>query len=197
MELCEIGSANNMKKTSEMLSLEQVAKLLGVDYRTVYRLVQNGELPAGRIGRVYRIRQDDLNVYFEKQVESVKKKVIPKAQRPSYSKHECSICGQKIFSDLSIAGTCNVCGGDICAACWSGKKLRCCPYHAEEIIKSTPQRTSSSNTTPDVSSKNLPGESQRKKSSMAATRLGAVNSQGALPLEDRILEKLPGNSLAF
>ena len=177
-----------MKKTSEMLSLEQVAKLLGVDYRTVYRLVQNGELPAGRIGRVYRIRQNDLDVYFEKQVQSVKKMVIPKAQRPSYSKHECSICGQKIFSDLSIAGTCNVCGGDICAACWAGKKLRCCPYHAEEIIKSAPQKTSAGKTTPNVSTKNLLGESQRKESPTAAIRLDAVNSQGATPLEERIVK---------
>jgi excisionase family DNA binding protein len=34
---------------------------------TVYRLVQGGQLPATRVGRSYRIREDDVDKYLAAQ----------------------------------------------------------------------------------------------------------------------------------
>ncbi len=48
-----------------LLSLDQVAEILGVEYKTVYKLVRKGKLPAGKVGRVYRVKSEDLNSFFE------------------------------------------------------------------------------------------------------------------------------------
>ena len=44
-----------------------VAARLSVVARTVYRLVNNGELPAYRVSRMIRIRPEDLDRYLESQ----------------------------------------------------------------------------------------------------------------------------------
>lgn len=49
------------------LSIQEAANVLGVQYKTVYRLIREGVLPAARIRRVYRIKYDDLLAYFEAQ----------------------------------------------------------------------------------------------------------------------------------
>jgi len=43
-----------------MLSVHEVAALIAVSPMTVYRLIDRGELTAYRIGRVIRVRGDDL-----------------------------------------------------------------------------------------------------------------------------------------
>ena len=53
------------------LSIQEAAEHLGVEYKTVYRLVKQGEIPAGKIGRVFRIRREDLDAYFERQKAKV------------------------------------------------------------------------------------------------------------------------------
>ncbi len=47
------------------LSIQEAADILGVQYKTVYRLVRDGELPAAKIRSVYRIKYEDLLSYFE------------------------------------------------------------------------------------------------------------------------------------
>jgi len=47
------------------LSIRQTATRLGVATRTVYGLINTGRLPGYRIGRVIRVRQDDLDAYLE------------------------------------------------------------------------------------------------------------------------------------
>ena len=45
----------------ELLSMEQVAKKLGVSLKTIYRWIDSGELPVSQIGRrTYRIFERDL-----------------------------------------------------------------------------------------------------------------------------------------
>lgn len=41
------------------------AKYLGVTQRTVYALIDRGELVAYKVGRVVRIRQSDLDTFLE------------------------------------------------------------------------------------------------------------------------------------
>ena len=42
------------------------AKYLGLTPRTLYRLVNEGRIPAFRLGRVIRLRQDDLDKFIER-----------------------------------------------------------------------------------------------------------------------------------
>jgi excisionase family DNA binding protein len=49
---------------SGFLTVAEVASQLRVSNMTVYRLVQAGEIPAVRVGRSYRIREDDLDKYL-------------------------------------------------------------------------------------------------------------------------------------
>lgn len=44
----------------QLVSLEQAAGLLSVSLRTVDRMVQRGELPVVRVGRLRRVRRIDL-----------------------------------------------------------------------------------------------------------------------------------------
>jgi excisionase family DNA binding protein len=45
------------------LSIGRTAGRLGVTSRTVYGLINRGELPGYRIGRVFRIRAEDVDAY--------------------------------------------------------------------------------------------------------------------------------------
>ena len=44
--------------------MAEVASLLRVSTMTVYRLVKAGQLPAVRVGRSYRLREDDVDRYL-------------------------------------------------------------------------------------------------------------------------------------
>lgn len=46
------------------MTVEQVAAYLQVHRMTVYRHIRAGRLPAVRVGRVYRIRRDDLEEFL-------------------------------------------------------------------------------------------------------------------------------------
>lgn len=50
---------------AQFLTVAEVARRLRVSNMTVYRIVQAGELPAVRVGRGYRIREDDLLRYLD------------------------------------------------------------------------------------------------------------------------------------
>jgi len=40
--------------------------MMRVSKMTVYRLVHNGELPAVRVGRSFRVKEDDVDEYLRK-----------------------------------------------------------------------------------------------------------------------------------
>ena len=46
--------------------MAELAQQLRVSTMTVYRLVQSGQLPATRVGRSYRIREEDVDVCVER-----------------------------------------------------------------------------------------------------------------------------------
>jgi excisionase family DNA binding protein len=46
-------------------TVREVAALLRVSRMTVYRLIRQGDLPAVRVGRGYRIREEDVDRYLE------------------------------------------------------------------------------------------------------------------------------------
>ena len=47
------------------LTVGEIARRLRVSNMTVYRLVRSGRLPAVRIGRGYRIREEDVRRYLD------------------------------------------------------------------------------------------------------------------------------------
>jgi len=48
-----------------LLNVNDVAKFLRVNVSTVYSWAQNGELPAIKIGRSWRFRQSDLEIWLD------------------------------------------------------------------------------------------------------------------------------------
>ena len=49
---------------ARFLTVAEVAGLLRVSNMTVYRLINAGQLPAVRVGKSYRIREDDVDKYL-------------------------------------------------------------------------------------------------------------------------------------
>ncbi|MGZ5405070.1 MAG: helix-turn-helix domain-containing protein [Nocardioides sp.] len=50
----------------KFLTVAEVAAMMRVSKMTVYRLVHNGELPAVRVGRSFRVTEDDVDAYLRK-----------------------------------------------------------------------------------------------------------------------------------
>jgi excisionase family DNA binding protein len=48
------------------LTVAEVATVMRVSKMTVYRLVHAGELPAVRVGRSFRVREDEVNEYLRR-----------------------------------------------------------------------------------------------------------------------------------
>lgn len=46
------------------LTVSEVAGTLRVSNMTVYRLINAGQIPAVRVGKSYRLREDDLDKYL-------------------------------------------------------------------------------------------------------------------------------------
>ena len=93
------------------LSLEEVAEHLGVTYQLIYRLVRSGELPAARIGRIYRVAKRDLEAYLERSKEPAGAGI-------------CSACGKTYQSAQSLRYACTETGEPICVDCWERKGVR-------------------------------------------------------------------------
>jgi excisionase family DNA binding protein len=48
----------------KFLTIAEVASVMRVSKMTVYRLVHGGELPAVRVGRSFRVAEEDVNEYL-------------------------------------------------------------------------------------------------------------------------------------
>jgi excisionase family DNA binding protein len=49
---------------ARLLTVNEVADLLRVSRMTVYRLIKEGQISALRVGRNYRLREDDVDTYL-------------------------------------------------------------------------------------------------------------------------------------
>ncbi len=107
-----------MNEDKEFLSLEEVADLMGVTYQLIYRLVRSGELPAVRLGKLYRVSNQDLRAYLEK-------------SKSATAGGTCDVCGEHYSSSLSLRHTCTEDGCEklICNDCWTRRKVRFCKAH--------------------------------------------------------------------
>lgn len=115
----------NMEK---LLSIEDVAEILGLEYKSIYRLIRSGELPAARIGRVYRVSKADLAAFLEQQKQAVHVETTGK-EHVAQMEIRCGGCGARIVSELGIAGRCQVCHAALCAECFGINKKKHCQSH--------------------------------------------------------------------
>ncbi|MFS3129790.1 helix-turn-helix domain-containing protein [Nocardioides sp. Bht2] len=51
---------------AKFLTIAEVASMMRVSKMTVYRLVHNGDLPAVRVGRSFRVTEKDVNAYLQR-----------------------------------------------------------------------------------------------------------------------------------
>jgi excisionase family DNA binding protein len=54
----------------EILTLPEIAQLLKVAEKTVYKMAQKGELPAFKVGGQWRFKRGDLDLWIERQKAS-------------------------------------------------------------------------------------------------------------------------------
>lgn len=108
-----------MPTDKEYLSLEEVADEMGVTYQLIYRLVRSGELPAARLGKLYRVSRTDLNAFLER------------SKREAAEGGSCSACGTYYRSKGSLQQACEVCGAPVCYDCWMRKGVRRCRDHTQ------------------------------------------------------------------
>ncbi len=47
------------------MNTDDAARRLGITTRTLYRFIDKGELPAYRFGRVFRLKESDLDEFIE------------------------------------------------------------------------------------------------------------------------------------
>jgi excisionase family DNA binding protein len=59
--------AKSNEARARFVTVAEVATQLRVSNMTVYRLVQAGQLPALRVGRSYRIREEDVERFLASQ----------------------------------------------------------------------------------------------------------------------------------
>lgn len=52
--------------SNKLLTVNEVAKILRVSNMTVYRLVKSKQIPAIRVGKNYRIKEDDVETYLSR-----------------------------------------------------------------------------------------------------------------------------------
>ena len=107
------------------LTLEEVAEYLNVDYQLIYKLVKTGQLPAIKVGRVFRIRASDLENYFTENST---------APESGHKRKQCSTCGREYNSKLMLKYKCAFedCGVAICVDCWERKKIHMCDEHEKK-----------------------------------------------------------------
>lgn len=111
---------------AEFWSIKEAASYLGVGYKTVYRLVRDGEIPAGKVGGVYRIRKEDVDVYFERQ-----KQEVLEEETEFTDDVKCVVCLRLLSAPSDIGGECadGSCASPICKSCWQSQGIQFCPEH--------------------------------------------------------------------
>ena len=67
----------------DILTIEEVAKYLRVSERTVYDWAQKGEIPAGKIGTVWRFKKSEIEKWVNDRLSA--------SQRPSESKYVVAV----------------------------------------------------------------------------------------------------------
>ncbi len=66
MEYDDMFAAEIPEIEYEYLTPREVMNSLCIGKNTFYKLVNSGELPAFRLGKLWRVRREDLNLFYKK-----------------------------------------------------------------------------------------------------------------------------------
>ena len=61
----EVVTSPPMTDSSEWLGTTEAAERLGIVPRTLYRMIDEGQIPAYKMGRVLRVKVSDLEAFLE------------------------------------------------------------------------------------------------------------------------------------
>lgn len=64
--VCEVAQKPNPFPEVRFLTVAEVAATMRVSKMTVYRMVHSGELPAIRVGKSFRVREEVLDDYLKR-----------------------------------------------------------------------------------------------------------------------------------
>lgn len=64
-EKTEVTMPHDRLAEARFLTVAEVASIMRVSKMTVYRMVHNGDLPAVRVGRSFRVPEDAVKAYLE------------------------------------------------------------------------------------------------------------------------------------
>lgn len=62
------GAKNSKQQNTQIMTLREVAKYLGLHAMTVYKLTREGRVPAAKIGGQWRFKRDVLDEWLEAQM---------------------------------------------------------------------------------------------------------------------------------
>lgn len=117
-----VGNAfEEILAAKQFLSIREAAQYLSVEYKTLYRLVVAGKIPASRVGGVYRIKRQDIDDYLEGQKGNAAASNVPSCER----------CHRLIKSPEMVGGQCAypACEALLCRDCWAKQDDRYCLEH--------------------------------------------------------------------
>lgn len=69
-----------MSEEQSWLTMREVAKILGVSYPTIARMVQQGKIPAVKVGRQYRISPEQVKRFIAVNTTAPPIKVVGEEQ---------------------------------------------------------------------------------------------------------------------
>ena len=119
--------------SQSFLSIKEVAEQLGVEYKTVYRLIRKGRLPAAKIGNVYRLRPSDVDAYVEQQIELTRQEALREQAEAAAQplSIRCDRCLRLVKDENGIGGVCEEAGCEaiVCTVCWDDEGARFCRHH--------------------------------------------------------------------
>jgi excisionase family DNA binding protein len=119
-----------MDNPSDLLKIAEVAQLLGVTRRTVYRRIWAGDLPASKIGGLYYIRRSELEALLHSGRRGEQPMTTSESQQAE-KVMKCGHCLRLIRSYDQIAGRCvqEGCEALICTTC-AAQGVGYCRQHA-------------------------------------------------------------------
>jgi excisionase family DNA binding protein len=125
--MCGVVMGNNGKT---YLTLQEVADDLSVDYKTIYRLVTAGKIPAVKIGSQYRVGRHELDDYLN---------ASRVAQKGKHEVEICAGCGKELVVASSVAERLKDTGEPLCHSCARLDRSKIATQPAEEA-KVTPHQ---------------------------------------------------------
>lgn len=61
----KVGGYEMAREQINWLSTKEAARRLGITSRTLYRLIDSGQVPAYKFGRVIRLQEDEVDAFID------------------------------------------------------------------------------------------------------------------------------------